>query len=66
MNVESGEPLDNFTEETLKWAQSLGSQSTTVTQVISSQDPLVSIIVNTRKTNEKLNFFHYIYRFIKQ
>lgn len=42
MNAETGEPLDEFSDETLNWAQSLGSSSTTVTEVIDKQDSAVS------------------------
>ena len=42
MNVETGEPLDELLPEALKWAKSLGSKSKSVTEVLNTQDPLVS------------------------
>jgi len=42
MNVETGGPLDTLSPDTLKWANSIGSKATTVTEVIKSRDPLVS------------------------
>lgn len=42
MNNETGEPLDTLNPEVLKWAKSVGSNAETVTDIISSRDPLVS------------------------
>lgn len=41
MNNETGAPKDNFTPDTLKWLQSIGSKATTVTELIQTRDPLV-------------------------
>jgi len=42
MNSETGEPLDTLSPDVLQWAKSIGSNAKTVTDVISSRDPLVS------------------------
>ncbi|XP_070163763.1 long-chain-fatty-acid--CoA ligase ACSBG2 isoform X2 [Polyergus mexicanus] len=41
MNTETGEPLDTLNPDVLKWAKSIGSNAETVTDVISSRDPLI-------------------------
>lgn len=41
MNNETGAPKDNFTPDTLKWLQSIGSKATTVTELLQTRDPLV-------------------------
>ena len=41
INTETGEPIDDFTEETLKWLQSIGSTSKTISDVLKTHDPLV-------------------------
>ncbi|XP_003492113.1 very long-chain-fatty-acid--CoA ligase bubblegum isoform X1 [Bombus impatiens] len=41
VNTETGEPTDDFTEETLKWLQSIGSTSKTISDVLKTHDPLV-------------------------
>lgn len=42
MNNDTGAPLDTLNPDVLKWAKSIGSKAETVTDVISSRDPLVS------------------------
>lgn len=42
MDSETGKPLDTLNPDVLKWAKSIGSDAKTVTDVISSRDPLVS------------------------
>ncbi|XP_017763561.1 PREDICTED: very long-chain-fatty-acid--CoA ligase bubblegum isoform X2 [Eufriesea mexicana] len=41
INSDTGEPKDNFTEATLKWLQSIGSTSETVSDVLKTHDSLV-------------------------
>ncbi|XP_072752863.1 very long-chain-fatty-acid--CoA ligase bubblegum [Anoplolepis gracilipes] len=41
MDTETGESLDTLTLDVLKWAKSIGSNAKTVTDVISSRDPLI-------------------------
>ncbi|CAK9830889.1 Long-chain-fatty-acid--CoA ligase ACSBG2 [Anthophora retusa] len=41
MNSDTGEPKDNFNATTLKWLQSIGSTSQTVSDVLRTRDPLV-------------------------
>ncbi|XP_050448457.1 very long-chain-fatty-acid--CoA ligase bubblegum [Cataglyphis hispanica] len=41
MDSETGEPLDTLNPDVLKWAKSIGSDAKTVTDVISSRDPLI-------------------------
>ncbi|CAK9800207.1 Long-chain-fatty-acid--CoA ligase ACSBG2 [Anthophora plagiata] len=41
MDNNTGEPKDNFNATTLKWLQSIGSTSQTVSDVLSTRDPLV-------------------------
>ncbi|EFN72902.1 Long-chain-fatty-acid--CoA ligase ACSBG2 [Camponotus floridanus] len=41
MNSETGEPLDTLNPSVLQWAKSIGSNAKTVTDVISSHDPLI-------------------------
>ena len=41
VNTETSEPTDDFTEETLKWLQSIGSTSKTISDVLKTHDPLV-------------------------
>ncbi|XP_033328653.2 acyl-CoA synthetase bubblegum family member 1 isoform X1 [Megalopta genalis] len=41
MNNETGAPKDQFTPDTLKWLQSIGSKATTVTEIVQTRDPLV-------------------------
>lgn len=45
VNNETGEPTDDFTEETLKWLQSIGSTSKTISDVLKTHDPLVSLYI---------------------
>lgn len=45
VNTETGEPTDDFTEETLKWLQSIGSTSKTISDVLKTHDPLVSLYI---------------------
>ncbi|XP_066603794.1 very long-chain-fatty-acid--CoA ligase bubblegum isoform X2 [Prorops nasuta] len=40
-NSDTGETLDSFTEDTKIWAKSIGSKSTTVSEVISTKDPII-------------------------
>ncbi|KAG7201121.1 hypothetical protein KM043_003917 [Ampulex compressa] len=41
MNAETGQPLDSLSVDTLNWAMSIGSNSKTVTDVLSTHDPLI-------------------------
>lgn len=41
MNNDTGAPLDTLNPDVLKWAKSIGSKAETVTDVISSRDPLI-------------------------
>ncbi|PBC34989.1 Long-chain-fatty-acid--CoA ligase ACSBG2 [Apis cerana cerana] len=41
INAETGAPEDNFTLSTLKWLQSIGSTSKTVSEVLETHDPFV-------------------------
>lgn len=43
MNEETGAPLDTLNSDVLKWTKSIGSSAKTVTEIISSRDPLVSL-----------------------
>lgn len=43
MDSETGEPLDTLNPDVLKWAKSIGSYAETVTDVISSRDPLIYV-----------------------
>lgn len=45
MNEETGKPLDMLNSDVLKWANSIGSNAQTVTEVINSRDPIVSHIL---------------------
>ncbi|XP_031832484.1 acyl-CoA synthetase bubblegum family member 1 isoform X2 [Nomia melanderi] len=51
MDNETGAPKDEFTPDTLKWLQSIGSQAKTVSEVINSRDPVVSTIAITNYYN---------------
>lgn len=42
MNADTGEPLDTLNPESEKWVKSLGSKAKTVSEVLSTKDPLVS------------------------
>jgi len=39
----NNEPLDTLDPNVIKWARSLGSQAETVTGIINSRDPVVSL-----------------------
>ncbi|XP_043265551.1 very long-chain-fatty-acid--CoA ligase bubblegum isoform X1 [Colletes gigas] len=41
MSADTGAPYDTFASDTLKWLQSIGSKSTTVSEVIKTHDPVV-------------------------
>nr|XP_012147854.1 PREDICTED: very long-chain-fatty-acid--CoA ligase bubblegum isoform X2 [Megachile rotundata] len=41
MDINTGEPKDTFTPDTLKWLKSIGSTAKTVTDVLNTRDPLV-------------------------
>ncbi|KOC68404.1 Long-chain-fatty-acid--CoA ligase ACSBG2 [Habropoda laboriosa] len=41
MDTTTGEPKDDFTTDTLKWLRSIGSKSQTLSDVLSTHDPLV-------------------------
>ena len=41
INLNTGEPKDIFTEETLRWLKSIGSTAKTVSDIIKTRDPLV-------------------------
>lgn len=45
INAETGAPKDNFTLNTLKWLQSIGSTSKTVSEVLETHDPFVSLLI---------------------
>lgn len=49
MNVETTAPLDTLTSDVLKWAKSIGSTAETVTNVINTHDPLVSLKYPNRR-----------------
>lgn len=42
MDNDSETPVDTLNTDVLEWAKSIGSKAKTVTDVISSRDPLVS------------------------
>jgi hypothetical protein len=44
MNIETGEPLDALSLDTRKWAKSLGSHTRTLSEVLNTQDQIVSKI----------------------
>ncbi|KAG5326761.1 ACBG2 ligase, partial [Acromyrmex heyeri] len=46
INEETGAPLDTLTPDVLKWAQSIGSNAKTVTEVISSRDAAIYEEIN--------------------
>ncbi|XP_014609244.1 PREDICTED: long-chain-fatty-acid--CoA ligase ACSBG2 isoform X1 [Polistes canadensis] len=39
--VDTGEPLDELTSDTLRWLKSIGSNAKTVSEIVNSKDPLV-------------------------
>ena len=41
MNMETLEPQDSLTDEAIKWLKSLGSKSTSISQIIETKDPIV-------------------------
>lgn len=41
----SGEPLDNLTWEAIKFCRDVGSQASTVTEIVELQDPLVYMAI---------------------
>ncbi|XP_014480935.1 PREDICTED: very long-chain-fatty-acid--CoA ligase bubblegum [Dinoponera quadriceps] len=41
MDTETGAPLDTLNPDVVNWAKSIGSQAKTITDVISSHDPLI-------------------------
>lgn len=41
MNVDTGEPLDELSPESKKWAKALGSKAKTLSEVLETQDPQV-------------------------
>ena len=43
MNPDSGEPKDELTEATQKWAKSLGSKAKSLKEILNTQYNLVSI-----------------------
>lgn len=45
MDPDTGEPLDTLTAATRSWAKSIGSKATTVTEVLTTQDPAVSTYI---------------------
>ncbi|XP_058801294.1 long-chain-fatty-acid--CoA ligase ACSBG2-like [Phymastichus coffea] len=55
MDVETGAPLDAFSEKTLNWAQALGSSSTTVTEVLTTRDHVIEREISEAidRANEK-------------
>ncbi|XP_076657735.1 acyl-CoA synthetase bubblegum family member 1 isoform X1 [Halictus rubicundus] len=71
MNNETGEPKDNFTPDTLKWLQSIGSKATTVTELIQTRDPLVSglllqINYTVQQFGISMKYFFQVYKEIDQ
>lgn len=44
MDPDTGAPMDTLTEPTQAWAESIGSKSKTVPEVLNSHDPAVSIL----------------------
>lgn len=44
MSPDTGDPLDTLASETIKWAKGLGSTSTTLSEVLSKKDSVVSLI----------------------
>ncbi|XP_076245683.1 acyl-CoA synthetase bubblegum family member 1 isoform X2 [Calliopsis andreniformis] len=55
-NTDTGEPKDTFTPETLKWLKSIGSKSTTVSEVINTHDQAVHDEIDKaiKKANNKV------------
>ncbi|XP_011500028.1 PREDICTED: very long-chain-fatty-acid--CoA ligase bubblegum-like isoform X2 [Ceratosolen solmsi marchali] len=55
MNLETGEPLDILSLDSRKWAKSLGSQVKTLSEVLSTQDPIIKqgIQEAINRANEK-------------
>ncbi|XP_058801282.1 very long-chain-fatty-acid--CoA ligase bubblegum-like [Phymastichus coffea] len=53
VDLASGEPLDNLSEEAIRWAACFGSHATTVTQIIETQDPHIDEGIN--KTISRVN-----------
>ena len=43
MDLNTGEPKDDLAEETLKWANSLGSKAKSLKEVLSTKDEIVSL-----------------------
>ncbi|XP_058801223.1 very long-chain-fatty-acid--CoA ligase bubblegum-like [Phymastichus coffea] len=41
VNVETGEPLETLTKESVDWAKSLGSQVKTIKEVVDNEDPII-------------------------
>ena len=41
MDADTGEPLDTLTADTKSWLKSIGSKAQTLSEIISTRDPLV-------------------------
>lgn len=41
INAETGEPLDELSPESKKWAKAIGSKATSLSEVLKTQDPVV-------------------------
>lgn len=42
VNQETGDATDNLDSEPLKWVASLGSNATTISEIVKTKDPAVS------------------------
>lgn len=45
VNTDTGEPLDELDTETKKWAANLGSKAKTVSEIVNTKDPAVSLLL---------------------